>query len=229
MLTLFPGMIEPYVGESILGRAREAGLLEVAVHDFRDWAEGKHRQVDDYPFGGGQGMVLKPEPLVAAIEAVRGEGEQRAPVVLMSPQGARFDTATAERLARLPRVVLVCGRYEGVDERVREGWIDEELSIGDYVLTGGELAALVVVDATARKLPGVLGNDASHADESFEDGLLEYPQYTRPRTFRGREVPEVLLGGDHGKVARWRAEQARERTRRRRPDLWQQADADGEE
>jgi len=212
-------MIEPYVGQSILGRACEAGLLEVAVHDFREWAEGKHRQVDDYPFGGGQGMVLKPEPLVAAIEAVRGDGEDRAPVVLMTPQGARFDQAMAERYAALPRMVLVCGRYEGVDERVREGWIDEEVSVGDYVLTGGELPALAVIDATARKLPGVLGNDASHADESFEDGLLEYPQYTRPREFRGQAVPEVLLSGDHGRVAAWRAERAQERTQQRRPDL----------
>lgn len=223
-------MIEPYVGESILGRARNAGLLEVVTHDFREWAEGKHRQVDDSPFGGGQGMVLKPEPLVAAIEAVRGDGEDRAPVVLLTPQGGRFGPAVAERFAALPRLVLVCGRYEGVDERVREGWIDEEISVGDYVLTGGELAAMVVIDATARKLPGVLGNDASHADESFEDGLLEYPQYTRPREFRGRVVPEVLLSGDHGKVDRWRAERALERTRQRRPDLLDEvARSDAEE
>jgi tRNA (guanine37-N1)-methyltransferase len=223
-------MIAPYVGESILGRACEAGLLEVVTHDFREYAEGKHRQVDDAPFGGGQGMVLKPEPLVAAIEAVRGEGEDRAPVVLLTPQGARFGPKVAERFATLPRMVLVCGRYEGVDERVREGWIDEEITVGDYVLTGGELAALVVIDATARKLPGVLGNDASHGDESFEDGLLEYPQYTRPRAFRGRAVPDVLLSGDHGKVDRWRAEQARDRTRTRRPDLFEKvAGNDGEE
>jgi len=223
-------MIEPYIGESILGRARNAGLLEVVTHDFREWAEGKHRQVDDSPFGGGQGMVLKPEPLVAAIEAVRGDGEDRAPVVLLTPQGGRFGPTVAERFAALPRLVLVCGRYEGVDERVREGWIDEEISVGDYVLTGGELAALVVIDATARKLPGVLGNDASNADESFEDGLLEYPQYTRPREFRGRVVPEVLLSGDHGKVDRWRAERSLERTRQRRPDLLDEvARSDAEE
>ncbi len=212
-------MFPPYLEASILGRAREAGLLDVAVHDIRDWAEGRHRQVDDAPFGGGQGMVLKPEPLVAAIEAVRDGPDGRAPVVLMTPQGAPLVQATAHRLAGLPRLVLVCGRYEGVDERVREGWVDEELSLGDFVLTGGELPALAVIDAVARLLPGVLGNEASHADESFEAGLLEYPQYTRPREFRGRTVPDVLLSGDHGRIRRWRAEQAADRTRRRRPDL----------
>ena len=213
-------MFEPYLGASILGRAREAGHLEVAVHDIRDWAEGRHRQADDYPFGGGQGMVLKPEPAVGAIEAVRDrETTGRGHVVLMTPQGAPFRQEHARRLATLPHLVLVCGRYEGVDERVREGWVDEELSVGDYVLTGGELPALVVIDAVSRLLPGVLGNEASHADESFEAGLLEYPQYTRPREFRGRTVPEVLLSGDHGRIARWRAEQSMERTRQRRPDL----------
>ena len=213
-------MFEPYLGASILGRAREAGHLEVAVHDIRDWAEGRHRQADDYPFGGGQGMVLKPEPMAGAIEAVRDrEASGRGHVVLMTPQGAPLKQADAHRLATLPHLVLVCGRYEGVDERVREGWVDEELSIGDFVLTGGELPALVVVDAVARLLPGVLGNEASHADESFEAGLLEYPQYTRPREYRGRKVPEVLLSGDHARIARWRVEQAQERTRQRRPDL----------
>jgi len=199
-------MFPPYLEASILGRARTAGLLEVVVHDIRDWAEGRHRQVDDYPFGGGQGMVLKPEPLVAAIEAVRADSD--APVVLMTPQGTPFRQATARRFARQPHMVLVCGRYEGVDERIRDGWIDEEISLGDFVLTGGELPALSVIDAAARLLPGVLGNEASHADESFEAGLLEYPQYTRPREFRGHKVPDVLLSGDHGRVAQWRAEQA---------------------
>lgn len=213
-------MFEPYLGASILGRAREAGWLEVAVHDIRDWAEGRHKQADDAPFGGGQGMVLKPEPVVGAIEAVRDQSETgRGRVVMMTPQGAPFRQEDARRLAALPHLVLVCGRYEGVDERVREGWVDEELSLGDFVLTGGELPALAVIDAVARLTPGVLGNEASHADESFEAGLLEYPQYTRPREFRGRTVPEVLLSGDHGRIARWRAEQALERTRERRPDL----------
>ncbi len=213
-------MFEPYLGASILGRAREAGRLEVAVHDIRDWAEGRHKQADDYPFGGGQGMVLKPEPVVGAIEAVRDRADTgRGRVVMMTPQGTPFRQADARRLATLPHLVLVCGRYEGVDERVREGWVDEELSLGDFVLTGGELPALAVIDAVARLTPGVLGNEASHADESFEAGLLEYPQYTRPREFRGRTVPEVLLSGDHGRIARWRAEQALERTKERRPDL----------
>jgi len=213
-------MFEPYLGASILGRAREAGRLEVAVHDIRDWAEGRHKQADDYPFGGGQGMVLKPEPVVGAIEAVWDRADTgRGRVVMMTPQGTPFRQADARRLATLPHLVLVCGRYEGVDERVREGWVDEELSLGDFVLTGGELPALAVIDAVARLTPGVLGNEASHADESFEAGLLEYPQYTRPREFRGRTVPEVLLSGDHGRIARWRAEQALERTKERRPDL----------
>jgi len=217
-------MFPPYLEASILGRARTAGLLEVVVHDIRDWAEGRHRQVDDYPFGGGQGMVLKPEPLVAAIEAVRADSD--APVVLMTPQGTPFRQATARRFARQPHMVLVCGRYEGVDERIRDGWIDEEISLGDFVLTGGELPALSVIDAAARLLPGVLGNEASHADESFEAGLLEYPQYTRPREFRGHKVPDVLLSGDHGRVAQWRAEQAEQRTRQRRPDLLDEAEGD---
>ena len=217
-------MFPSYLEASILGRARAAGLLEVVVHDIRDWADGRHRQVDDAPFGGGQGMVLKPDPLAAAIEAVRADSG--APVVLMTPQGAPFRQAIARRFAQRSHMVLVCGRYEGVDERIREGWIDEEISLGDFVLTGGELPALAVIDATARLLPGVLGNEASHADESFEAGLLEYPQYTRPREFRGMAVPEVLLSGDHGRVAQWRAEQARQRTRLRRPDLVDEGDGD---
>ena len=224
VLTLFPGVFTSYLEASILGRAKEAGLLEVALHDIRDWAEGRHRQVDDYPFGGGQGMVLKPEPLAASIEAVKALVDDAAPVVLMTPQGQPFRQTTARRYADHSRVVLVCGRYEGFDERVREGWVDEEISMGDFVLTGGELPAMAVIDATARLLPGVLGNEASHADESFEAGLLEYPQYTRPREFRGRAVPDVLLSGDHGRVARWRAEQARTRTQRRRPDLLEDRD-----
>ena len=218
MLTLFPQMISPYLEGSILGRAQQAGHLKVQLFNIRDWAEGRHQQVDDYPYGGGQGLVLKPEPLTAAIEAVRDGDDGRAPVVLMSPKGEPFNQSTARRLSMLPRVVLVCGRYEGVDERVRD-WIDEEISLGDFILTGGEVPALAVIDATARLLPGVLGNDESHGDESFEAGMLEFPQYTRPREFRGRQVPQVLLGGDHARIARWRVEQALERTRNRRPDL----------
>ena len=218
ILTLFPRMVAAPLEESILGKARARGLLRVQVTDIRDFAEGKHRVTDDVPYGGGAGMVMKPEPLVAAIEAAK-EREPQARVVLMSPQGRRFDQEKALQLSRQPALVLVCGRYEGVDERVLR-WVDEELSLGDFVLTGGELAALAVVDAVARLLPGVLGNELSAQSESFAgEGLLEGPQYTRPPEFRGLRVPEVLLSGDHAKIAGWRREQAMARTRERRPDL----------
>lgn len=218
VLTLFPRMVAAPLEESILGKAREKGLLRVQVTDIRDFAEGRHRVTDDVPYGGGAGMVMKPEPLVAAIEAAKGR-DPAARVVLMSPQGRRFDQEKAAELLALGRLILVCGRYEGVDERVMD-WIDEELSLGDFVLTGGEFAALAVIDAVARLLPGVLGNAESAASESFTgEGLLEGPQYTRPPEFRGRRVPEVLLSGDHARIAAWRREQALERTRKRRPDL----------
>jgi tRNA (guanine37-N1)-methyltransferase len=218
ILTLFPAICEGALGESILRRARDRGLVGVHTHDLRAWCLGKHRQADDAPFGGGAGMVLKPEPLFAAI------GELRAPgcrVLLMSPQGRRFDQAAARRLAGESHLLLVCGHYEGVDQRVVDALVDEELSIGDYVLTNGALAAAVVVDAVARLLPGVLGDETSAIHESFADGLLEAPQYTRPAEFAGRSVPPVLLGGNHAEIARWRRGQAAERTRRNRPDLWQ--------
>ena len=218
VLTLFPRMIAAPLDESILGKAREKGLLRVQVTDIREFAEGKHRVTDDLPYGGGAGMVMKPEPMVAAIEDAK-KREPSARVVLMSPQGKRFDQAKAQELLGREKLVLVCGRYEGVDERVLE-WIDEELSLGDFVLTGGEFAALSVIDAVARLLPGVLGNAESPISESFAgDGLLEGPQYTRPPEFRGRKVPEILLSGDHAKIAAWRREQALNRTRDRRPDL----------
>ena len=189
--------------------------MRVQVTDIRDFAEGKHRVTDDVPYGGGAGMVMKPEPLVKAIEAAK-QRRPSARVILMSPQGARFDQARAQALVRDGELILVCGRYEGVDERVL-GWIDEELSVGDFVLTGGELAALAVIDAAARLVPGVLGNDLSPQSESFAgEGLLEGPQYTRPPEFRGLKVPEVLLSGDHAKIAQWRREQALSRTRERR-------------
>jgi tRNA (guanine37-N1)-methyltransferase len=224
ILTLFPRLIAAPLEESILGKARAKGVLRVQVTDIRDFAEGKHRVTDDVPYGGGAGMVMKPEPLVAAIEAAR-QREPQARVVLMSPQGRRFDQAKALELAQLPALVLVCGRYEGVDERVLR-WVDEELSLGDFVLTGGELAALAVVDAVARLLPGVLGNELSAQSESFTgEGLLEGPQYTRPPEFRGLRVPEVLLSGDHARIAGWRREQAMARTRERRPDLLEQQKA----
>jgi tRNA (guanine37-N1)-methyltransferase len=218
VLTLFPRMIAAPLEESILGKAREKGLLRVQVTDIREFADGKHRVTDDVPYGGGAGMVMKPEPLVAAIEAARQRGPG-ARVVLLSPQGPRFNQGKAQELASHGALILVCGRYEGVDERVLR-WVDEELSLGDFVLTGGEIAALAVIDAMARLVPGVLGNELSAQSESFSgEGLLEGPQYTRPPEFRGLRVPEVLLSGDHEKIARWRLDQAVARTRERRPDL----------
>ncbi len=218
VVTLFPEMFEGPMSASVMGRALARGVIDVGFVNPRDFAPGRHRQVDDAPYGGGEGMVMKPEPMVAAIEHAR---ETRTPdrVALLSPQGRRFDRDVAREYADLQGgVVLVCGRYEGVDERIRD-FVDDELCIGDFVLSGGEPAAWVVIDAVARRLPGVLGNPASLAQESFEDGLLEYPQYTRPPEFRGRNVPEVLLSGDHARIARWRRDQSVERTRARRPDL----------
>lgn len=219
ILTLFPRMCAGYLGESILGKAQESGLLAVQVQDVREHAEGRHRVCDDAPYGGGAGMVMKPEPLTLAIEAARAR-LPGALVVLMSPRGEPLGQPLARRLAEQGRLVLVCGRYEGVDERVRAA-VDLEVSVGDFVLTGGELAALCVVDAAARMVPGVLGNEASADAESFsgEGGLLEHPHYTRPPEFRGMKVPEILLSGDHRRIARWRRREALRVTRERRPDL----------
>jgi tRNA (guanine37-N1)-methyltransferase len=219
ILTLFPRMCSGYLGESILGKAQESGLLAVRVQDVREHAEGKHRVADDAPYGGGAGMVMKPEPLTEAIEAARGR-LPGATVVLLSPRGAPLDQALVKVLSEKGRLVLVCGRYEGVDERVLKA-VDLEVSVGDFVLTGGELAALCVVDAAARLVPGVLGNEASAGAESFAgvDGLLEHPHYTRPPVFRGMQVPEVLLSGDHRRIERWRRREALRVTRERRPDL----------
>lgn len=224
VLTLFPGMFAGPLDESILKRARDAALIDIHLHDLRSWATDRHRTVDDYPFGGGAGMVMKPEPLFAAIEAIQAEAEPAATVVLLTPQGRRLDHALVGELVALPRMLLVCGRYEGVDERVREHAIDVEVSVGDVVLSGGELPAMLLIDAVARRVPGVLGGDASLDEESFEGGLLEYPQYTRPAEYRGWEVPEILLSGDHGKVAAWRRRQRLLRTLARRPDLFAEAD-----
>jgi tRNA (guanine37-N1)-methyltransferase len=219
ILTLFPGMVSGYVGESILGKAQERGKLSVTATDIREYAEGKHRVTDDTPYGGGAGMVMKVEPLVAAIEAARARNPG-AKVLLMSPRGPAFTQARARELvSHTQGLILVCGRYEGVDERVM-AYLDGELSLGDFILTGGEIAALAVVDAVARLLPGVLGNQASHVSESFEEGLLEHPQYTRPPAFRGAEVPAVLQSGDHARIARWRRWKALMLTRERRPDLF---------
>jgi tRNA (guanine37-N1)-methyltransferase len=223
IVTIFPGYFASPLATGLLGRAGERGLLQVRLHDLRAWAADRHRSVDDAPFGGGAGMVMLPGPWFEALDALQADGP--AHVVLLAPDGHRFDQATAARLAREPRLVLCCGRYEGIDERVRTR-VDEVLSIGDFVLAGGEPAALVVLDAVARLVPGVMGNAASAAEESFAAGLLEYPQYTRPAVYRGLEVPAVLRSGDHGAIARWRHAQALERTRRLRPDLLERADPD---
>lgn len=226
VFTIFPGMVEAYAGESILGRAGVAGHLDVRAHDLRLATEDAHRTIDDSPFGGGAGMVMMPEPVFAAVEAV----DPPRPLILLGPGGRRFDQSVAAELAALDGFSLLCGRYEGVDERIRTGLCDDEVSLGDFVLAGGELAALAIMEAVARLRPGVLGNEASPDDESFADGLLEYPHYTRPADFRGMEVPEVLRSGDHGRVARWRRAGALVRTLALRPDLIERrgglADAD---
>ena len=217
VLTIFPGIVEGPLRESLLGKAIEAGLLDVRVHDIRVHASDKHRQTDDEAYGGGPGMVMKPEPVFAAVEAL-GEGRKR--VLLLSPAGRRLDQALVRELAEEPWLVLVAGRYEGVDERVAEGLPAEEVSIGDYVLSGGEVPALVVLEAVTRLVPGVIGREASHERDSFgEEGMLDHPQYTRPAEFRGMAVPAVLLSGNHAEVERWRRAAALEKTRRNRPDL----------
>ena len=221
VITIFPDLFGPFLDAAMVGIAREKGAIEVAVHDLRAWTQDRHRTVDDAPYGGGPGMVMKAEPLVEAVESVAGpkEPERGARVVLLSPQGRRLDQRALEDLAQTEHLVLVCGRYEGVDQRAIDLAVDEEVSIGDYVLSGGEVPAMVLIEGIARLLPGVLGNPASAETDSFREGLLEGPQYTRPAIFRDREVPEVLRSGDHAAVDRWRAEQARERTQQRRPDL----------
>jgi tRNA (guanine37-N1)-methyltransferase len=216
VLTLFPGMFSGPLDESIIQRARDKEILELKIHNLRDWTHDRHKTVDDRPFGGGPGMVLKPEPLFEAVEAIRGAETK---VILLSPSGRKFDQQTARDLARQKHLLLISGSYEGFDERVREGLADDDLSIGDYVLTNGALPAMVIIDAVTRLLPGVLGDDESSHEESFSHGLLEYPHYTRPAEFRGMKVPEVLLSGHHAEIARWRLEQAEKRTRERRPDL----------
>jgi tRNA (guanine37-N1)-methyltransferase len=218
ILSVFPGMFASPLAESLIGKARDKGLVDIRFHDIRDYATDRHRMTDDAPYGGGGGMVMKVEPIDRALEAIlpdRSEGL----VILMTQRGEPFSQRRAEELASHPRLVLLCGHYEGVDERVREHLVDRELSIGDYVLTGGELAAMVVVDAVSRLIPGVLGNDASAAEDSFSTGILEYPHYTRPATYRGWPVPEVLLSGNHAEIEAWRRTEALKRTLARRPDL----------
>ena len=219
VLTLFPQVFEAPLAASVLGRARERGIVELLTHDIRGYTTDRHHVVDDYPYGGGAGMVMKPEPLFAAVAGVRAMAEPPGRCLLLSPQGRRFDQRIAEELAREPRLLLVCGHYEGFDERVREHLADDELSIGDYVLSGGEAAAWVVVDAVVRLLPGVLGSEQSLDEETFTDGLLEYPHYTRPPEFRGLTVPDILLSGHHGEIEKWRRRQRIIRTAQRRPDL----------
>ncbi|MEK6709560.1 MAG: tRNA (guanosine(37)-N1)-methyltransferase TrmD [Nitrospinota bacterium] len=222
VLTVLPGLFEGVFQQGVLGRAVERGALEARVWNLRDFAEGAYRQTDDTPYGGGAGMVMKPEPIVRAAEAISAEGA--APWrVLLSPQGRTFDQAKARELAGRERLLLICGRYEGVDERVRALAVDEELSVGDYVLSGGEIAAMVIADAVARLVPGVLGNEASAVHESFSEGLLDHPHYTRPPEFRGLRVPEVLLTGNHEAIRRWRRGAALRRTRERRRDLFDRA------
>lgn len=228
VLTLFPGMFDSPLQESILGRAIQQGLFQVRAHNLREWASGKHLTTDDSPYGGGDGMVMKPEPFARAV----AELKQRSPaakVLLMTPQGVPFKQRHARELAREPDLIFICGRYEGFDERIRQTLVDEEFSLGDFVLTGGELPAMVMIDAIARYLPGVLGSSGSVESDSFADGLLEYPQYTRPAVFDGISVPEVLLSGDHGRIARWRREQQLLRTLQRRPDLLEQVCLSGED
>ena len=233
ILTLFPQMFQAPLDASILKRAIDRKLVNISIHNIRDFSQDKHHTVDDYPYGGGVGMVLKPEPIFEAVESVKSNislnGEEgRLPIILLTPQGRLFSQEVAGELSRYSHLVLICGHYEGVDERVREHLVTDEISIGDYVLSGGELAAMVVVDAVVRLLPGVLGSEDSPQDDSHATGLLEYPQYTRPPIYRGWSVPEVLLSGNHAQIAKWHREQAIQRTLERRPDLLNKASLNSE-
>ena len=229
IVTIFPRMIDAGLEEGVVGRARERGLLDIAVHNLRDFTTDRHHVVDDVPFGGGPGMVMKPEPLFAAMDAIAARRGQPGAVVLLTPAGRPFSQREAKRFAALGHVAVLCGRYEGIDERVRERWATDEVSIGDYVLSGGELPALVIIDAVARLVPGVVGDEQSVEGDSFERGLLDYPHYTRPAEFAGMRVPEVLTSGHHGEIRRWRRQQALKRTFERRPDLVETAVLDDEE
>jgi tRNA (guanine37-N1)-methyltransferase len=227
ILSLFPGMFVSPLSESIVGKAVERGLISIRVHNIRDYAVDRHQMTDDRPFGGGEGMVMKPEPIVSALRSIGTE--PRPHTILLSPQGRLFDQRTARKLSEFSRLVLICGRYEGVDERVARHFVDEEISIGDYILTGGELAAMVILDAVTRLIPGVLGNEFSAEAESFAEPVLEYPQFTRPQEFCGHRVPEVLLSGHHAAIREWRRGHALLRTRQRRPDLFARLELTAEE
>ena len=218
VLTLFPELFSSFLKETILGRAVKAGLVDIRLVNIRSFARGRHLVTDDRPFGGGEGMVMKPGPISRALESIE-RTKDRSLVLLLTPQGRTFDQPLAWELSRMEQIILICGRYEGVDERIRTSSVDLELSIGDYVLSGGEMAAMVVIDAVSRLVPGVLGGEKSAQEDSFEDGLLEYPQYTRPRVFKNKEVPAVLLSGDHEKIRVWRRTESLKRTLERRPDL----------
>lgn len=224
IFSLLPNIMQPYLQASVLGKAQQAGLLQVHLHDIREHASDRHRTTDDEPYGGGGGMVMKPEPIFAAVESVLGGALGQVPVILLTPQGRLFTQAIARQLAAHPRLALIAGRYEGVDERVRAHLVSDEISVGDFVLTGGELPALAVVDAVARCLPGVLGDEGAAERDSHAAGLLEGPHYTRPAEFRGWRVPEVLRSGDHAQIAAWRRQQALQRTKQRRPDLLKRAE-----
>ena len=229
VVTIFPAMVEAGLAEGVVGRARTAGLLDIMVHNLRDFTTDRHHVVDDVPFGGGPGMVMKPEPFFAALNVIRERRGSPGVVALLSPAGERFSQQGARRLAATRHIVLLCGRYEGIDERVREALATEEISIGDYVLSGGELPALVIVDAVARLVPGIVGDEQSVAGDSFATGLLDFPQYTRPAEFEGHPVPPVLLSGHHQEIQRWRRRKALERTLERRPDLLADARLDPED
>ncbi len=222
VLTLFPELFASFLKAGVLGRAIEKGMVEVSLTNIRDFARGRHKVADDRPYGGGNGMVMKPGPIYRALQSI-DRREEGCRVVLLSPQGVPFRQTTARELSGLNQLVLICGRYEGVDERIRTRFVDAELSIGDFILSGGELGAMVVIDAVSRLIPGVLGGERSSLEDSFEEGLLEYPQYTRPRVFEGEEVPAVLLSGDHERIRLWRRAEALKRTLERRPDLLDQA------
>ncbi|MFS0727814.1 tRNA (guanosine(37)-N1)-methyltransferase TrmD [Paenibacillus sp. 1P07SE] len=229
VLTLFPEMLEGVFGTSILGKARDKGIVDLQAVNFRDYANNKHNTVDDYPYGGGGGMVLKAEPIFSAVEDIRLQEDVKPRIILMCPQGEPYRQSKAEELSQEKHLIFICGHYEGYDERIREHLVTDELSIGDYVLTGGELPAMVVIDSVVRLLPGVLGNESSAVTDSFSTGLLEYPQYTRPVSFRGWEVPEVLMSGHHARIESWRREQSLLRTLARRPELLEQVELTPEE
>lgn len=232
VFTLLPEVFPSYLETSILKRARERGLLDIGIHNIRDYTHDRHHTTDDTPYGGGGGMVMKPEPVFEAVESVLGlvaphsppQPDSNLPIILLTPQGRVFNQSIAQELSTHPRIALLCGRYEGVDERIRENLVTDEISIGDYVLTGGELPALILIDAVARLLPGVLGDPTGAEDDSHAMGLLEYPHYTKPAEFRGWKVPDILTSGDHGKIDKWRREQALERTFRKRPDMLEKAE-----